>query len=126
MKKDNVSKKDETMIFAISVTLMLYVNRIYGMASVNDEDVMTFVKEEDAVDSLLRAQMLEIINGFDCYKGLYGSGKEKKEHIDMAELLEGVTFYYDLYIRDMLIRNLEKGQSLVDNGVLYWDLDINR
>lgn len=33
------------------------------MASVNDEDVMTFVKEEDAVDSLLRAQMLEIING---------------------------------------------------------------
>ena len=37
-----------------------------------------------------------------------------------------VTFYYDLYIRDMLIRNLEKGQSLVDNGVLDWDLDINR
>ncbi len=36
----------------------------------------------------------------------------------MAELLERVTFYYDLYIRDMLIRNLEKGQSLVDNGVL--------
>lgn len=48
------------------------------MASVNDEDVMTFVKEEDAVDSLLRTQMLEIINGFDYYKGLYGSGKEKK------------------------------------------------
>lgn len=47
------------------------------MASVNDEDVMTFVKEEDVVDSLLRAQMLEIINGFDYYKGLYGSGKEK-------------------------------------------------
>ncbi|HCC2578131.1 TPA: hypothetical protein M4189_001891 [Klebsiella pneumoniae] len=121
-----MNKKDETMIFAISVTLMLYVNRIYGMASVNDEDVMTFVKEEDVVDSLLRAQMLEIINGFDYYKGLYGSGKEKKEHIDMAELLERVTFYYDLYIRDMLIRNLEKGQSLVDNGVLDWDLDINR
>ena len=96
------------------------------MASVNDEDVMTFVKEEDAVDSLLRTQMLEIINGFDYYKGLYGSGKEKKEHIDMAELLERVAFYYDLYIRDMLIRNLEKGQSLVDNGVLDWDLDINR
>lgn len=44
----------------------------------------------------------------------------------MAELLERVKFYYDLYIRDMLIRNLEKGQSLVDNGVLDWDLDINR
>ncbi|MFL2037861.1 hypothetical protein ACI8ED_027185, partial [Klebsiella pneumoniae] len=43
-----------------------------------------------------------------------------------TELLERVTFYYDLYIRDMLIRNLEKGQSLVDNGVLDWDLDINR
>ncbi|EFK6331371.1 hypothetical protein A8X47_004052 [Escherichia coli] len=126
MEKVKMSKKDKTMIFAISVTLMLYVNRIYGMASVNDEDVMTFVKEEDAVDSLLRIQMLEIINGFDYYKGLYGSGKEKKEHIDMAELLERVTFYYDLYIRDMLIRNLEKGQSLVDNGVLDWDLDINR
>ena len=125
MEKVKISKKDKTMIFAISVTLMLYVNRIYGMASVN-EDVMTFVKEEDAVDSLLRTQMLEIINGFDYYKGLYGSGKEKKEHIDMAELLERVTFYYDLYIRDMLIRNLEKGQSLVDNGVLDWDLDINR
>ena len=126
MEKVKMSKKDKTMIFAISVTLMLYVNRIYGMASVNDEDVMTFVKEEDAVDSLLRTQMLEIINGFDYYKGLYGSCKEKKEHIDMAELLERVTFYYDLYIRDMLIRNLEKGQSLVDNGVLDWDLDINR
>ncbi|HHB7052092.1 TPA: hypothetical protein ACN7KQ_003111 [Klebsiella pneumoniae] len=126
MKKAKMSKKDKTMIFAISVTLMLYVNRIYGMASVNDEDVMTFVKEEDAVESMLRAHMLEIINGFDSYKDLYGSGKEKKEHIDMAELLEGVTFYYGLYIRDMLIRNLEKGQSLVDNGVLDWDLDINR
>ncbi|EDW0613182.1 hypothetical protein JP88_004639, partial [Salmonella enterica subsp. enterica] len=117
---------DKTMIFAISVTLMLYVNRIYGMASVNDEDVMTFVKEEDAVDSLLRAQMLEIINGFDSYKDLYGSGKEKKEHIDMAELLERVIFYHGMYIRDMLIRNLEKGQSLDDNGALDWDLDINR
>ncbi|EMQ1484779.1 hypothetical protein WEU62_004715, partial [Escherichia coli] len=53
MEKVKMSKKDKTMIFAISVTLMLYVNRIYGMASVNDEDVMTFVKEEDAVDSLL-------------------------------------------------------------------------
>ncbi|MGS3187632.1 hypothetical protein AB2888_04935 [Escherichia coli] len=126
MKKDNLSKKDKTMIFAISVTLMLYVNRIYGMASVNDKDIMTFVKEEDAVDAVLRAHMLEIINDFDYYKGLYGSGKEKKEHIDIAELLERVTFYYDLYIRDMLIRNLEKGQSLVDNGVLDWDLDINR
>lgn len=126
MKKDNLSKKDKTMIFAISVTLMLYVNRIYRMASVNDKDIMTFVKEEDAVDAVLRAHMLEIINDFDYYKGLYGSGKEKKEHIDMAELLERVTFYYDLYIRDMLIRNLEKGQSLVDNGVLDWDLDINR
>ncbi|EAM8613929.1 hypothetical protein BHS62_14845 [Salmonella enterica] len=126
MKKVKMSKKDKTMIFAISVTLMLYVNRIYGMASVNDEDVMTFVKEEDAVDSLLRAQMLEIINGFDSYKDLYGSGKEKKEHIDMAELLERVIFYHGMYIRDMLIRNLEKGQSLDDNGALDWDLDINR
>lgn len=39
MEKVKMSKKDKTMIFAISVTLMLYVNRIYGMASVNDEDV---------------------------------------------------------------------------------------
>jgi hypothetical protein len=59
------------MIFAISVTLMLYVNRIYRMASVNDEDVMTFVKEEDVVDSLLRAQMLEIINGLIITKSLW-------------------------------------------------------
>ncbi|HBR5054338.1 TPA: hypothetical protein L9X88_005112 [Klebsiella pneumoniae] len=126
MKKDNVSKKDETMIFAISVILMLYVNRIYGMASINDEDVMTFVKEEDAVDFALRVHMLDVLNGFDYYKILFGTGKEKKEYIDMAELLERVTFYYGLYIRDMLIRNLEKGQSLVDNGVLDWDLDINK
>ncbi|HDU2897818.1 TPA: hypothetical protein RFF92_002682 [Klebsiella aerogenes] len=126
MKKDNVSKKDETMIFAISVILMLYVNRIYGMASINDEDVMTFVKEEDAVDFALRVHMLDVLNEFDYYKILFGTGKEKKEYIDMAELLERVTFYYGLYIRDMLIRNLEKGQSLVDNGVLDWDLDINK
>ncbi|ELZ0422271.1 TPA: hypothetical protein ACV8ZB_000407 [Salmonella enterica] len=126
MKKDNVSKKDETMIFAISVILMLYVNRIYGMASINDEDVMTFVKEEYAVDFALRVHMLDVLNEFDYYKILFGTGKEKKEYIDMAELLERVTFYYGLYIRDMLIRNLEKGQSLVDNGVLDWDLDINK
>lgn len=126
MKKDNVSKKDETMIFAISVILMLYVNRIYGMASINDEDVMTFVKEEDAVDFALRVHMLDVLNEFDYYKILFGTGEEKKEYIDMAELLERVIFYYGLYIRDMLIRNLEKGQSLVDNGVLDWDLDINK
>ncbi|MFK8072831.1 hypothetical protein [Klebsiella pneumoniae] len=126
MKKDNVSKKDETMIFAISVILMLYVNRIYGMASINDEDVMTFVKEEDAVDFALHVHMLDVLNEFDYYKILFGTGKEKKEYIDMAELLERVIFYYGLYIRDMLIRNLEKGQSLVDNGVLDWDLDINK
>ncbi|EAM8615988.1 hypothetical protein BHS62_25780 [Salmonella enterica] len=126
MKKAKMSKEDKTMMFAISVTLMLYVNRIYVKASINDEDVMTFVKEEDAVDSVLRDHMLEIINGFDYYKGLYGSGKEKKEHIDMAELLERVIFYHGMYIRDMLIRNLEKGQSLDDNGALHWVLDINR
>ncbi|EAQ7701463.1 hypothetical protein AB4T09_001757 [Salmonella enterica] len=126
MKKVKMSKKDKTMIFAISVTLMLYVNRIYGMASINDEDVMTFVKEEDAVDFALRVHMLDVLNEFDYYKILFGTGKEKKEYIDMAELLERVTFYYGLYIRDMLIRNLEKGQSLVDNGVLDWDLDINK
>lgn len=126
MKKNNVSKKDETMTFAISVILMLYVNTIYGMASINDEDVMTFVKEEDAVDFALRVHMLDVLNEFDYYKILFGTGKEKKEYIDMAELLERVTFYYGLYIRDMLIRNLEKGQSLVDNGVLDWDLDINK
>ncbi|EBO9655475.1 hypothetical protein JP88_004711, partial [Salmonella enterica subsp. enterica] len=126
MKKAKMSKEDKTMMFAISVTLMLYVHRIYVKASINDDDVMTFVKEEDAVDSVLRDHMLEIINGFDYYKGLYGSGKEKKEHIDMAELLERVIFYHGMYIRDMLIRNLEKGQSLDDNGALDWVLDINR
>ncbi|EAW4434976.1 hypothetical protein OTV55_002806 [Salmonella enterica] len=126
MKKNKMSKKDETMIFAISVTLMLYVNKIYGMASVNDENVMTFVKEQDAVDFALRVHMLEILKEFDYYKILFGTGKERKKYIDMAELLEKVTFYYGLYIRDMLIRNLEKGQSLVDDGVLDWDLDINR
>lgn len=96
------------------------------MASINDEDVMTFVKEEYAVDFALRVHMLDVLNEFDYYKILFGTGKEKKEYIDMAELLERVTFYYGLYIRDMLIRNLEKGQSLVDNGVLDWDLDINK
>lgn len=126
MKKNKMSKKDETMIFAISVTLMLYVNRIYGMASVNDEDVMDFVKEEGAVDYVLRANISEIINGFDYYKGLYGSGKEKKEYINMAELLARVTFYHGVYVRDMLIKNLEEGRNMDDYGVLGWNLDIKR
>lgn len=126
MKKNKMSKKDETMIFAISVTLMLYVNRIYGMASVNDEDVMDFVEEEGAVDFVLRANISEIINGFDYYKGLYGSGKEKKEHINMAELLARVTFYHGVYVRDMLIKNLEEGRTMDDYGVLGWNLDIKR
>ncbi len=51
---------------------------------------------------------------------------KKKGAYRYGRAMERVTFYYDLYIRDMLIRNLEKGQSLVDNGVLDWDLDINR
>ena len=49
MKKDNLSKKDETMIFAISATLMLYVDRIYSMASVNKDDAMIYVNDEDVV-----------------------------------------------------------------------------
>ncbi|MEZ2576455.1 hypothetical protein [Buttiauxella ferragutiae] len=126
MKKTKMSKKDKTMMFAIAVTLMLYVNRIYGMASVNDEDVMAFVKEEDAVDFVLRANILEIINGFDYYKDLYGSGIEKKEYIDMSELLARVTYYHGVYVRDMLIKNLEEGRDMDDYGVLDWNLDIKR
>lgn len=126
MKKNKMSKKDETMIFAISVTLMLYVNKIYGMASVNDENVMTFVKEQDAVDFALRVHMLEFLKEFDYYKILFGTGKERKEYIDMAELLNRVMFYHGMYIKDMLIRNLEEGISMDDYGVLNWNLDITR
>ncbi|WP_373225798.1 hypothetical protein [Enterobacter cloacae complex sp. ESBL7] len=126
MKKNKMSKKDETMIFAISVTLMLYVNKIYGMASVNDENVMTFVKEQDAVDFALRVHMLEVLKEFDYYKILFGTGNEKKEYIDMAELLNRVMFYHGMYIKDMLIRNLEEGISMDDYGVLNWNLDIKR
>lgn len=126
MKKNKMSKKDETMIFAISVTLMLYVNRIYGMASVNDENVMTFVKEQDAVDFALRVHMSEFLNEFDYYQIIFGTGKERKEYIDIAELLNRVMFYHGVYIKDMLIRNLEEGISMDDNGVLNWNLDINR
>ncbi|WP_350304402.1 hypothetical protein [Photorhabdus viridis] len=126
MKKDNLSKKDETMIFAISATLMLYVDRIYNMASVEDENVMTFVKEQDAVDFALRVHMLEVLNEFDYYKILFGTGKEKKEYIDIAELLKRLMFFHDLYIKDMLIRNLESGRSFDDYSVLDWNMDINR
>ncbi|MGP3167231.1 hypothetical protein [Serratia ureilytica] len=126
MKKNKMSKKDETMIFAISVTLMLYVNKIYGMASVNDENVMTFVKEQDAVDFALRVHMLEFLKEFDYYKILFGTGKERKEYIDMAELLNRVMFYHGRYIKDMLIRNLEEGISMDNYGVLNWNLDITR
>lgn len=121
-----MNKKDETMIFAISVTLMLYVNKIYGMASVNDENVMTFVKEQDAVDFALRVHMLEVLKEFDYYKILFGTGKERKEYIDMAELLNRVMCYHGMYIKDMLIRNLEEGISMDDYGVLNWNLDITR
>ncbi|MDB7823400.1 hypothetical protein PND76_25415 [Klebsiella pneumoniae] len=126
MKKNKMNKKDETMIFAISVTLMLYVNKIYGMASVNDENVMTFVEEQDAVDFALRVHMLEVLKEFDYYKILFGTGKERKEYIDMAELLNRVMFYHGKYIKDMLIRNLEEGKSMDDYGVLNWNLDIMR
>ena len=126
MKKNKMSKKDETMIFAISVTLMLYVNRIYGMASVNDGNVMTFVKEQDAVDFALRVHMSEFLNEFDDYKIIFGTGKERKEYIDTAELLKRVIFYHGVYIKNMLIKNLEEGISMGDNGVLNWNLDISR
>lgn len=54
MKKDNLSKKDKTMIFAISATLMLYVDRIYSMASVNKDDAVIYVNDEDVVEFALR------------------------------------------------------------------------
>lgn len=126
MKKDNLSKKDETMIFAISATLMLYVDRIYSMASVNKDDAMIYVNDEDVVEFVLRIHMKEVLTEFEYYKAAYGTGKEKYEYINITELLKRVMFFHDLYVKDMLIRNIESGRSFDDYSVLDWDMDINR
>lgn len=126
MKKDNLSKKDETMIFAISATLMLYVDRIYSMASVNKDDAMIYVNDEDVVEFALRIYMKEVLTEFEYYKSAYGTGKEKYEYINITELLKRVMFFHDLYIKDMLTRNIESGRSFDDYSVLDWDMDINR
>ncbi|AOT31346.1 hypothetical protein [Escherichia coli] len=126
MKKDNLSKKDETMIFAISATLMLYVDRIYSMASVNKDDAVIYVNDEDVVEFALRIYMKEVLTEFEYYKSAYGTGKEKYEYINITELLKRVMFFHDLYVKDMLIRNIESGRSFDDYSVLDWDVDINR
>ncbi len=126
MKKDNLSKKDETMIFAISATLMLYVDRIYSMASVNKDDAVIYVNDEDGVEFALRIYMKEVLTEFEYYKSAYGTGKEKYEYINITELLKRVMFFHDLYVKDMLIRNIESGRSFDDYSVLDWDVDINR
>ncbi|EFK4133443.1 hypothetical protein A8386_004025 [Escherichia coli] len=126
MKKDNLSKKDETMIFAISATLMLYVDRIYSMASVNKDDAMIYVNDEDVVEFALRIHMKEVLTEFEYYKAAYGTGKEKYEYINITELLKRVMFFHDLYVKDMLIRNIESGRSFDDYSVLDWDMDIKR
>ncbi|HHL1462841.1 TPA: hypothetical protein ACQ3C4_000660 [Klebsiella pneumoniae] len=126
MKRKEMSKKEETQIFVISVTLMLYVNRIYGMASINNDAAMIFVKDENAVDLALGVHMKDVITDFKYYKLIFGTGKEKKGCIDTNGLLDRVIFYHDLFIRDMLIRNLEKGASRDVNGVLDWNLNLNR
>lgn len=126
MKRKEMSKKEETQIFVISVTLMLYVNRIYGMASINNDAAMIFVKDESAVDLALGVHMKDVITDFEYYKLIFGTGKEKKGCIDTSGLLDRVIFYHDLFIRDMLIRNLEKGASRGENGVLDWNLNLNR
>lgn len=126
MKKDNLSKKDETMIFAISATLMLYVDRIYSMASVNKDDAVIYVNDEDVVEFALRIHMKKVLTEFEYYKSAYGTGKEKYEYINITELLKRVMFFHDLYVKDILIRNIESGRSFDDYSVLDWDVDINR
>ena len=54
------------------------------------------------------------------------TGKEKYEYINITELLKRVMFFHDLYVKDMLIRNIESGRSFDDYSVLDWDMDINR
>jgi predicted PhzF superfamily epimerase YddE/YHI9 len=90
MKKDNLSKKDETMIFAISATLMLYVDRIYSMASVNNDDAMIYVNDEDVVDSL--RPMKEVLMSLSITKVLMVQ-ERKNEYIDITELLKRVMFF---------------------------------
>mgnify|MGYP001051215785 CR=1 FL=1 len=124
MKKDKLSKKDETMVFAISVTLMLYINRIYGMASINYDDAMVYIKDEDVVEFALRIHMKEVITEFEYYKVIFGTRKEKYEYIDVDELLKRAMFFHDLYIKDMLIKNLEEGQTTDENGLLNWNLNL--
>ncbi|HHJ4219734.1 TPA: hypothetical protein ACQJLA_001401 [Raoultella ornithinolytica] len=126
MKKDKLSKKGETMIFAISVTLMLYINRIYGMASINYDDAMVYIKDEDVVEFALRIHMKEVITEFEYYRAVFGTGREKYEYIDVEELLKMAMFYHDLYIKDMLIKNLEEGQTTDENGLLNWNLNLGK
>lgn len=126
MKKDNLSKKDETMIFAISATLMLYVDRIYSMASVNKDDAMIYINDEDVVEFALRIHMKEVFTEFEYYKSAFGTGKEKYEYINITGLLRRVMFFHDLYVKDMLIRNIESGRSFDDYSVLDWNMDRNR
>lgn len=126
MKKDKLSKKGETMIFATSVILMLYINRIYGMASINYDDAMVYIKDEDVVEFALRIHMKEVITEFEYYRAAFGTGREKYEYIDVEELLKMAMFYHDLYIKDMLIKNLEEGQTTDENGLLNWNLNLGK
>ena len=100
MKKDNLSKKDETMIFAISATLMLYVDRIYSMASVNKDDAMIYVNDEDVVD------VVEVL------KNDYGevSIKQTDDHLILFYRLNESTqerrFLFQLHAKDAAENNL--------------------
>ncbi|HHD2846422.1 TPA: hypothetical protein ACNZ6A_005536, partial [Klebsiella quasipneumoniae subsp. similipneumoniae] len=99
---------------------------IYSMASVNKDDAVIYVNDEDVVEFALRIHMKEVLTEFEYYKSAYGTGKEKYEYINITELLKRVMFFHDLYVKDMLIRNIESGRSFDDYSVLDWDVDINR
>ncbi|EHX58003.1 hypothetical protein ECDEC13C_3623 [Escherichia coli DEC13C] len=96
------------------------------MASVNKDDAVIYVNDEDVVEFALRIHMKEVLTEFEYYKSAYGTGKENYEYINITELLKRVMFFHDLYVKDMLIRNIESGRSFDDYSVLDWDVDINR
>lgn len=117
-------EKNESMLFAIRVVLLLYCDYIYNIAHEFHDTALVFVENDECVKHAFQVHIHDLIDDFDYYKQFQGAGSEKLEDIDIIDLKNKVILAHKQAVKAFVLKNLEANIREEENGSEYWKLKI--
>ena len=117
-------EKNESMFFAISVVLSLYCEFIYDIAHNFHNEALIFVENELYVERAFQVHINDLIDDFDFYKRMKGTGDERLEDIDITALKEKVILAHKQAVKSLVMKNLNANLRAKEEGHEYRKLKI--